>query len=252
MPGVNLASTSPLGDVDNTAGAGAPPSSKRSPLPTALRVVSPPSEPAPSAIRLPWIAWVWGNARKAGTSSVALALARWLAWHQTTPVRLLDGHFTQPGLLSLIRTAHVRPGWGWEASWQAGTPAGAPPTVITLTDRLTVWAMGTPMNFVNAARKWPQALKMMPDAAVVVDAGLTPPTVTADLMICVVANGASTTQVPLNTWIAARGTAKGDGARRLILPSEPLGIEGVGSAAWDHVWTPLASFVQSRPASQSN
>lgn len=210
----------------------------------ALHVVEAPPTAMSEGLMLPWVAWVWGSARRTGASSVALSLARWLAWNQTTPIRLLDGNFALPGLLGLIRTAKVQPGWGWEASWQAGTPSGAPPTVVSLTDRLTVWAMGTPMNFVNAAKKWPQALKMMPDVAVIVDAGLTPPAVTADLMICVTANGADVPQVPMNTWIAARGTHGSGTAHRITVPSEPLGIEGVGSAAWAEVWSPLQYLIR--------
>lgn len=239
VPATHVEPVSPI-ESPSTPSPVTPPVRRR----PALHVVAEPPVAMPEGLMLPWVAWVWGSARKAGTSSVALSLARWLAWNQTTPIRLLDGNFALPGLLGLIRTAKVQPGWGWEASWQAGTPSGAPPTVVSLADRLTVWAMGTPMNFVNAAKKWPQALKMMPDVAVIVDAGLAPPAVTADLMICVTPNGADVPQVPMNTWIAARGTHGSGAAHRITVPSEPLGIEGVGSAAWAEVWSPLQYLIR--------
>ena len=193
------------------------------------------------ALTLPWVAWVWGDARKAGTSTAALALARWLAWVQTTPVRLLEGHLMAPGLARLIQTASIPLTWGWEGPWQAGKPMCDPRSPVALTKRLTVWVLAphSVTKVVHAESKWLQVLQHMTDAVIVIDGGLMPPpSPTITLPICVVRRGTHTPDVPSRAWLAYRGVpTRADQALRL--PAEALGAEGVGSAAWTATWEPL-------------
>ncbi|PSR26208.1 MAG: hypothetical protein C7B46_20180 [Sulfobacillus benefaciens] len=194
-------------------------------------------------ILLPYTIWVWGEIRRSGTSTTALALARWIAWQQKTPVRLLEGHFTMPGLARLIQTESIAAGWGWEASWTAGTPYQAPPNSIALADRLQVWALGMAIRYPHPERKWGQILKMMTDVVVIVDGGTTPPPIPVTLGIYVAAANTSQALVPSKTWIASRGSSPTPVDHRIALPAEPLGIEGIGSPAWFEAWTPLASVL---------
>ena len=192
-------------------------------------------------LALPWVAWFWGDARKAGTTTAALAFARWLAWVQSTPVRLLEGHLMAPGVARLIQTVTLPLTWGWEGPWTAGKPMCDPRSPIALTDRLTIWALAphSVTKVVHAENKWAQILQHMVDALIVVDGGLMPPPLpTINLPICVVQRGTHTPDVPSRTWLAYRGVPIRD-HQALRLPAEALGAEGVGSAAWAAMWTPL-------------
>lgn len=220
---------------------------KRSTMTSAtIPASNPPATALASAtqdILLPYTIWVWGEIRRSGTSTTALALARWIAWQQKTPVRLLEGHLTMPGLARLIQTESIPAGWGWEASWTAGTPYQAPPNSIALADRLQVWALGMAIRYPHPERKWGQILKMMTDVVVIVDGGTTPPPIPVTLGIYVAAANTSQALVPSKTWIASRGSSPTPVDHRIALPAEPLGIEGIGSPAWFEAWTPLASVL---------
>ncbi|MDA8206384.1 MAG: hypothetical protein M0Z36_09960 [Thermaerobacter sp.] len=205
------------------------------------------AETVSGSLRLPWVAWIWGDARKAGTSTAALALARWLARVQTAPIRLLEGHLTHPGLGRLLYPGHpdknpVRPGLGWEAMWTAGLMAQDPPRVVTLMhEQLAVWLMGQPLKIPHPERRWPQVVQRMPDVALLIDGGLMPPPMPVALAVMVLSQSTHRPNVPDAAWVAYRTWPPQGHVQTLHLPTEPLDWEGVGSAAWSDVWAPLAA-----------
>ena len=197
------------------------------------------------ALTLPWTAWVWGDDRRAGASTAALAFARWLASVQTVPVRLLDGHLTHPGLGRLIYPGQpaanpVRPGLGWEAMWSAGIAAEDPPRQIRLMEgQLQVWALGQPIKVPHPEQRWRQTLQRMTGAAVVIDGGIMPPPMPVALTLLVVSRADYRPNVPSGTWLGYRHVRPDGGTQVLKLPSESLDWEGVGSIAWMDVWQPI-------------
>ncbi|MCL6564364.1 MAG: hypothetical protein K6U87_15310, partial [Firmicutes bacterium] len=203
------------------------------------------------ALARPWVAWVWGTQRHAGATTVAVALARWLAWWQRTPVVLLDGHPEHPGLKAVLRGDLPWPGMGWEGTWQAGVPWTPPPQVVDLGPGLRAWALGRPLRLPGLDRWWPDVLRhLAAEALVVVDGGLRPPPVAVALPICVVGGLGARPVAPQGTWFARR---RGDGLPRcLVVPSEPLGADGVGSAAWLACWDPLAEALGAQASAQGS
>lgn len=179
--------------------------------------------------------WVWGNQRRAGATTTAVALARF--WAQVGQrVLLLDGHLAHPGILKIFfpgDAAPIRPGLGWDAQWIAGQPWCDPPHVLTR-ETLTVWAMALPVRVPREAERWRRVLQRLPDVPVVViDGGVMPPPTGGLIGVCVI-EGMVAPVMPTGTtraWRHGAGARSGD----LVLPSEPLGWDGVGGPAWQAV-----------------
>ncbi|SMC01928.1 hypothetical protein SAMN00768000_0160 [Sulfobacillus thermosulfidooxidans DSM 9293] len=179
--------------------------------------------------------WVWGNQRRAGATTTAVALARfWAQFGQR--VLLLDGHLAHPGILKIFfpgDDAPIRPGLGWDAQWIAGQPWCEPPQAL-IRETLTVWAMALPVRVPREAERWRRVLQRLPDVPVVViDGGVMPPPTGGLIGMCVI-EGMVAPVVPTGTtraWRHGAGARSGD----LVLPSEPLGWDGVGGPAWQAV-----------------
>ena len=244
----------------------APPSASLSSRPMAVRrtvrrikpsrmASTPTPVPSSNPIGLPerWVAWVWGDDRKVGTSTTALAFARWLASIQSTPIRLLDGHLIHPGLGHLLYTGQrdrnpVHSGRGWESGWYSpGSSALEPPEFVTLMEgQLQIWLMGMPVKIPDLKKRWPATIQRMMDVALVVDGGLMAPPLPVDLPLMVMHRAPARPNVPEGTWIGCRNALPDSWPRTLKLPSEALGWEGSGSVAWADVWTPLMDTVLTR------
>ncbi|AEJ40830.1 hypothetical protein TPY_2670 [Sulfobacillus acidophilus TPY] len=198
--------------------------------------------PTHRALTPPFVAWVWGMERHVGTTTAAVALAHWFAWWQETPVLLLDGHWMAPGVSRVLRR-HVLPGLGWEATLRAARPWESPPQVVQISDRLTAWVIGPGVAWTAPLLSfWPKLLSRLPASVVVVDGGLQPPPQPVQWKGIVTMNPAHLGIVPSQTWILSR-MQRVQGSRVIVLPSEPLGDEGVGSDAWRTAWDDVGQWI---------